>query len=97
MWNFFTSANKYPDLVSYFLYKGMTCVRILGRFVTTPIPSIAFVPEKTPKKFCIINDLSYPKIKSSNDCTSKSEFSFGYVTVNKAISFIQELGKGCYL
>ncbi|XP_066911437.1 uncharacterized protein [Clytia hemisphaerica] len=42
-------------------------------------------------------DLSYPDGSSINDYIDKNEYSLKYVTVDRAIEFIQDLGKGCFL
>ena len=42
-------------------------------------------------------DLSYPHGDAINDFIDKEEFSLRYVTVDRAVEYILELSKGCYL
>ena len=59
-------------------------------------PLTGIVLENIPGKSRVVNDFYYPKGKSINDYILEDEFSLKYVAVDKGISFIQELGQGCY-
>ena len=96
------SAYDNPKAVGSYLDKEMSRGRICGPFPDPPYPvfrcnPIGIVPKKASGKFRTIVKLSAPKGISVNDFISKEDFSLSYVTIDKAIDFILELGKGCFL
>ena len=96
------SAYENHSIVSSYLQKEKCQGRILGPFPEPPYPifrcnPIGIVPKKAAGKFRTIVNLSAPKGISINDFISKEDFSLSYVTIDKAIDFILELGKGCFL
>ena len=85
-----------------YLQQEVNEARIMGPYNSPPLEHfqchpIGIVPKKTPGKLWTIMDLSYPEGHSINDFIDKEEFSLQYVTVDKAVSFILELGPGCFL
>ena len=97
-----TSAINNPACVDHYLEVEIDAGRILGPFDEKPFEKfqcnpIGIVPKKTPGKFRAIMDLSYPHGDSINDFIDKEEFSLRYVTVDRAVEYILELGEGCYL
>ena len=96
------SAEQNPDLVDKYLQEEVKAGRICGPFDKPPLSNfqcqpIGIVPKKCPGKFRTIMDLSYPAGTSINDFINKEEFSLKYVTVDTAIRFIMELGRGCHI
>jgi len=96
------SADANPDVVDKYLSEEVQKGRILGPFNSLPLENlqcqpIGIVPKKQPGKFRTIMDLSYPDGSSINDFIDKEELSLKYVTIDKAIEFIQFLGQGCFL
>lgn len=96
------SAKENPDMVETYLQTESDLGRIFGPFDEKPFPTfrcnpIGIVPKKNPGKFRTIMNLSFPPGSSVNDYISKEDFSLSYVTVDKAIDFILQLGRGCFL
>ena len=96
------SADTNPDVVEKYLKEEIGKGRIVGPFSSPPLENlqcqpIGIVPKKQPGKFRTIMDLSYPEGSSVNDFIDKEEFSLKYVTIDRAIEFIQLLGPGCFL
>ena len=58
---------------------------------------LGVVPKKTPGKWRSILHLSYPPGSSVNDYISKADHSLQYVTIDRVISHVKQLGQGCYL
>ena len=96
------SALENVPLINLYLENEISLGRIAGPFDSKPMfpfrtNPIGVVPKKTPGKFRSILNLSYPKGNSVNDFIQKDDFSLTYVTVDKAIQYILELGSGCFL
>ena len=76
--------------------------RIAGPYSEPPLPNfrvnpLSVVPKKTPGKWRSILHLSYPPGGLVNDYISKADYSLQYVTIDRVISHIKQLGQGCYL
>ena len=76
--------------------------RIAGPFDEPPFPNIqvsplGLVPKKNPGEFRLIHHLSYPDGNSINCHIPKHFSSVQYQSVDTAIRFIQQLGKGALL
>ena len=96
------SANQHSDVVSKYIATETKAGRIKGPFKTPPFSTfrcspIGVVPKKTPGKFRMIMNLSSPTGSSINDAICKDDFSLNYVSVDKAIDYILNLGPGCLL
>jgi len=96
------SARDNPEVVDAYLQDEIRKGRIMGPFDSPPFENfqcqpIGIVPKKVPGKFRTIMDLSYPEGSSVNDFINKEEFSLKYVTVDRAIEYILQLGRGCFL
>ena len=96
------SAYQYSDFASSQLNKEIIAHRILGPFLSPPIPNlrvspIGVVPKKEPGQFRIIHHLSYPEGLSVNDFIDKNVASVNYTSFDQAVHIIQIMGKGCYL
>ena len=72
--------------------------RIAGPYSEPPLSNFRVDPlGVVPKKTADILHLSYPPGGSVNYYIVKDDFSLQYVTINRAISHIKQLGQGCYL
>ena len=96
------SAVQNSSVIDEYLKTEVSGGRIHGPFLYPPFDHfqcnpIGVVPKKTPGKFRVIMDLSYPPGNSINDYIDKEEFSLRYVTTDTAVKFIQARGPGCFL
>ena len=96
------SARQNPDIVEKYLTDETTLGRIRGPFNDPPFPifrcsPLGIVPKKASGKFRAILNLSAPFGQSVNDYISKADYSLSYITVDRAINMILDLGRGCFL
>ena len=96
------SAQEYPEVVSAYMHDEVRLGHIAGPYSEPPLPyfrvnPLGVVPKKTPGKWRSILHLSYPPGSSGNDYISKADYSLQYVTIDRVISHIKQLGQGCYL
>lgn len=96
------SANENPELVQDYLATEIALGRIKGPYHEAPFPvfrcnPIGIVPKKTPGKYRTIMNLSAPTGASVNDFIEKDDYSLSYVTIDKAVDYIIDLGTGCML
>ena len=91
------------DIVQELLNIEIESGRIKGPFTEPPFPEyhvspIKLVPKKTPGKYRMILNLSYPYDGMSVNANIASEHcSVQYASIQDAISKIQEVGPGCYM
>lgn len=98
----FYLCERHLTIARDYFSKKVNCGHTLGPFVTPPKLSFlchtnGVVTKRLQVNFWIINDLSYSKGKPINDSILKDEISLKHATVDKAISFFQQLKKGFYL
>ena len=96
------SAQENPDMADKYLDKETLLGQVGGAFENPPFPNmqchpIGVIPKKDPGKWHAILHLSYPDGDSINFHIPKDEYSLHYVTVDKAISIIKQLGPGTLL
>ena len=96
------SAQENHDVIDKYLDKETLLGWAGGPFEKPPFPNmqchpIGDIPKKDPGKWHTILHLSYPDGDSVNFHIPKDEYSLHYVTVDKAISIIKELGPGAWL
>ena len=95
-----SSVKENLDFVEDYLLKKTKSIPKLSPFVKTLKPFLCVILLVLYLGRFRINFGSwiiYPKSKWVNDCILKDKFSLKYVTVDKVIFFIQELGQGCFL
>lgn len=95
------SANDLPDVISKKLEKEICLGRIMGPFTEKPLPvlhcsPLGLVNKKTEGEYRMIHHLSYPEGKSVNDGIPEEESFVQYSSVEDAIQYIKECGKGSY-
>ena len=98
------SAMQNPDIVEDKLRKELDKGRIAGPFDSEPFPDfktslIGLVPKKTKGQFRLIHHLSYPKksLTSVNAGIPQEFKSVSYASVQDAILFLRQFGRGCYM
>lgn len=98
------TAAQNPEIVSANLLKEVQLGRTAGPFTSPPfenfqISPIGIIPKKHSNKFRTIFHLSFPKSGDSsiNHYISSEDFSLQYITIDKAISQIQNLGQFTFM
>ena len=98
------SARDNPSIISKNILKEVQLGHTAGPFLSPPFPNlqvypIGVVPKKHSSDWRTIFHLSYPKHHSTsvNAHISPSDYSLHYITVDNAISIIQNLGQGCFM
>ena len=96
------SASDKPDIVGKMIQEEVESGRIAGPFLVKPLQNLVISPlslrpKKTPNKYRLIHDLSYPAGSSVNDYIWKVDATVQYENLDRAISIIHKLGPGCFL
>ena len=98
------SARNNPSIISNNILKEVKLGHTAGPFTSPPFPNmqvypIGVIPKKHSTEWRTIFHLSYPKHHptSVNAHISPLDYSLHYITVDSAISIIQELGQGCFM
>ena len=101
------SARNNPSIVSNNILKEVKLGHTAGPFPSPPPPPfpnmqvyrIGVIPKKHSTEWRTIFHLSYPKHHptSVNAHISPLDYSLHYITVDSAISVIQELGQACFM
>ena len=100
----FISARQNPHIVSNNLLKELQLGHTAGSFVSPPFPNfqvypIGVVPKKHSTERRTIFHLSFPKHQTTsvNSHISPTDYSLHYITIDTAISIIQNIGQGCFM
>ena len=98
------SARRNPHIVSTNLLKELQLGHTAGPFVSPPFPNfqvypIGVVPKKHSTQRRTIFHLSFPKHQTTsvNSHISPTDYSLHYITIDTAISIIQNIGQGCFM
>ena len=97
------SAYNHSEVVRKALDKDLALGRKVGPFSQLPFDSYAVSPmgvfekKRSPGRFRIINDLSWPPGLSVNDFISSEQFSLTYISVDDVVQRIQRHGPGTLL
>ena len=98
------SARQNPHIVSTNLLKELQLGHTAGPFVSPPFPNfqvypIGVVPKKHSTEWRTIFHLSFPKHQTTsvNSHISPTDYSLHYITIDTAISIIQNIGQGCFM
>ena len=96
------SALQKPDAVDDKLAKELKLGRIVGPFLTRPLPSLhisplGLIPKKTPGEYRLIHHLSFLFGNSVNSHIPKIATSVHYASIDDAIRLIGRTGGGCAL
>ena len=93
------SALQKPDAIDDKLAKELMLGRIVGPFLTRPLPSLhtsplGLIPKKTPGEYCLIHHLSFPFGNSVNSHIPKIATRVHYASIDDAIRLIRRTGRG---
>ena len=93
------SANDHPRIIADYLSSEVAKGRMLGPFPVSSIPDIQInrigvIPKKTPGKWRLITDLSFPHGKSVNDGINPDTTTLTYMRVDDVAHQVTMLGKG---
>ena len=97
------SARQLPDVVDTKLGKDLKLGRYSGPFISSPFKDFKISPlgvreKKTPGKFRLIHNLSYPYDETSvNSSIPKDCATVKYATIVDAIQLINYYGKNCFM
>ena len=98
------SARQNPHIVSTNVLKELQLGHTAGPFVSPPFPNfqvylIGVVPKKHSTEWRTIFHLSFPKHQTAsvNSHISPTDYSLHYITIDTAISIIQNIGQGCFM
>ena len=98
------SAKQNPHIISTNLLNELRLGHTAGPFVSHPLPnsqvySIGVVPKKHSTEWRTIFHLSFPKHQTTsiNSHISPTDYSLHYITIDTAISIIQNIGQGCFM
>ena len=98
------SAKQNPHIISTNLLKELRLGHTAGPFVSPPFPNfqvypIGVVPKKHSTEWRTIFHLSLPKHQTTsvNSHISPTDHSLHYITIDTAISIIQNIGQGCFM
>ena len=96
------SAKQNPHIISTNLLKELRLGHTADPFVSPPFPNfqvypIGVVPKTT--EWRTIFHLSFPKHQTTsvNSHISPTDYSLHYITIDTAISIIQNIGQGCFM
>jgi len=97
------SAHQYSSAVEDSLAKDIRLGRKLGPFSHPPCsnfvgsPMGAFPKKRSPNKFRVIHDLSWPPGSSINEFISSELFSLHYMSVDDVTNALSKLGSNAYI
>ena len=97
------AANKHSDIIEKNLQEELAANRIAGPFKNPPYDPFQVSPlnireKKTPNKYRLIHDLSYPYDTTSiNSNIPRSEASVQYASIRDAIQHLQRLPSGAFM
>ena len=97
------SAQEHPDVVDSYLRSELAAGRLLGPLDPSLVPSLhvnrfGVIPKgRTPGKWRLITDLSFPEGASVNDGISAELCSLHYTSVDKVAGVARRLGPGAQL
>ena len=93
------SAHKHRDVIEDSISKDLALGRKAGPFTDPPFENFVGSPmgvyekKRSPGKFRIIHDLSWPPGRSVNDGINPDDYSLQYISIDQAVNLVKQYGQ----